>query len=200
MTPLELADGTQIDTTNGSVINDSPIATVTEEEIEVPTHSASVELVMQTKRRLHDLPAASADMHPVAIVASYKLFGLSETDIAIALDTSVESIQLVQNSDSFKFFFQAITENIDDSQQDLVRDLLSKNATNAANQLLQGLNSEHENIRIGVAKEVLDRTGHSPKQVIEHKHRMENELVINVVDRTEEVPNHAVFDITPIKE
>ena len=48
--------------------------------------------------------------------------------------------------------------------------------------------------RMAAAKDVLDRAGHRPADVIEHKHSLEGGLTIEYIDHKDEIPT---IDITP---
>jgi hypothetical protein len=48
--------------------------------------------------------------------------------------------------------------------------------------------------RLGVAKDVLDRAGHRPADIIEHRHKMEGGLTIEYVEKKDDIPT---IDITP---
>jgi hypothetical protein len=47
------------------------------------------------------------------------------------------------------------------------------------------------------AKDVLDRAGQRPVDIIEHRHKMEGGLTIEYVDKKDDIPT---IDITPDKE
>ena len=71
-----------------------------------------------------------------------------------------------------------------------VRTLFVQGSRNAASRMVGLMNSESESIQIAAAKDILDRAGQRPADVVEHRHRMENSLRIEVVkkDSLEDIP------------
>jgi hypothetical protein len=59
------------------------------------------------------------------------------------------------------------------------------------------LGSKSESTRGSAAKDILDRAGHRPVDVIDHRHTLEGSLVIQYVEPTKDIPT---IDITPKKE
>jgi hypothetical protein len=51
--------------------------------------------------------------------------------------------------------------------------------------------------KMTAAKDVLDRAGQRPVDIIEHRHKMEGGLTIEYVDKKDDIPT---IDITPDKE
>ena len=71
---------------------------------------------------------------------------------------------------------------------------VSKSA-NAANVMVD-IMEDSENgpvTRMAAAKDVLDRAGHRPADIVEHKIKMEGGLTIEYVDKKDDIP---VIDIT----
>src|SRR3990167_9708575 len=93
--PLVLADGTKIDPKNGSVVRNSVAM------VEVPTHHEARDFMLERNRRLADLPAIPAQITTIGAVLCYVLLGVSDKDIAVALNIHVERIQQVCMSDMF---------------------------------------------------------------------------------------------------
>ena len=50
------------------------------------------------------------------------------------------------------------------------------------------MDSDNETTRMSAAKDVLDRAGQRPADVIEHKHKMEGGLTIEYVEKKDDIP------------
>ena len=204
MTPLILHDGTKIDTITGEVIVDTVVAEngTASAMVQVPTHSEAVDVVMRTRRALTDLPDVAANMHPIAVIVAYEMFGLNTQDIAIALDSSVERVEAIRATSIYMEFKRAATNNLVEAHDDEIRGLLKQHASRAVGTVVRSLSSQNESTALNAAKDILDRGGHTPKQIVEHQHSMMNEMRIVHVDRQSVVPEHArmTIDVTPKKE
>lgn len=202
MIPLTLYDGTRIDTDTGLIIGDFVDSVDHGEVVPVPTHSEAVDIVLAAQKTVHDLPDVPVNMHPIAAVVSYSLFGLSDESIAVALDCSLDRVQRLKASQAYADFYREATTNLITAHEDEIRGVLLKSAHKAVSRVQQSLNSDNESLAFAAARDVLDRAGYTPQQVVRHQHSMENELQIHVVDRTQEVPDHVgkIIDVRPSKE
>lgn len=175
---LVLADGTKIDKSSGNVIRE------TEETPELLESSESAEEVEEIRQRLpvnrylNDLPGDVNSTRAVAIITSLTLFGLSDRDIAYICNTDGDKIDAIKKSQRYEDFSSGVIENIMRAQGDNVRSMFVNNAKNAAEHIIAGLKSKNPEIRHAASKEVLDRGGFRPADVIEHRIRHENELKI----------------------
>tara|TARA_Y100001951_G_C11264193_1_gene254432 strand:- start:826 stop:1134 length:309 start_codon:yes stop_codon:yes gene_type:complete len=98
-------------------------------------------------------------------------------------------------SDTFRDVREDMLHNIVESDQETVRSMISQAGVLAATRVVDGLNSTNEITRISSAKDLLDRGGHRPADVVEHRHRIEGGLRIEYITKEEnEIP---VIDITP---
>lgn len=190
--PLVLADGTEINPTNGTVIRkDAPQFVV------VPSPSEAQRIVAQTRKTVADLPLPPAQLSAVGMVAFYTLFGLNDQDIAIALDgkLSIDQIENIKSLDAYIEFMTTAKENILNTQQDTVRELFQQHASNAAAKIINLAQSENDVLAFTASKDVLDRAGHRPADIVEHRHKMDDALHI-VVTKRDENAKVPVIDIT----
>jgi hypothetical protein len=128
-------------------------------------------------------------MNAVSVVLSYTLFGLDDEEIAIATGLSVEQIGRLKVGEAYTQMHEAIVRTIVDSETDVVRDILAKNARNAAAVVVEALNAGNRSDRMAAARDILDRSGHRPADIVEHRHRVDGGLVIEYIRRgTEDVP------------
>jgi hypothetical protein len=179
-TPLRLADGRL-------VMPDGSVEAVTPPQrpafVEVPTHAEAQRLVTGTRRKLSELPEVPRTMNAVGIVLSYTLFGLDDEEIAVATGLSVDQIGRIKLDDPYAQMYTAVVQTILDAETSVVRDVFTKNARNAAKVVVDAMQEGNRSDRVAAAKDILDRSGHRPNDVVEHRHRMDGGLVIEIVRR-----------------
>lgn len=191
--PLVLADGTKIDPTSGKVIKDDAAKFVS-----VPSPSEAQRIVARTRKTVADLPLPPKNLSGVALVAFYTLFGLSDQDIAIALDNklTVEQIENIKELEPYKEFMASAKDNILHTETETVREIFQKNAIQAANKVTTLAMSDNEVLAFKASQDVLDRAGHRPADIVEHRHKMEDALNIVITKRDEASPTPTI-DVTP---
>ena len=189
--PLKLGDGRLV-YPNGRISNgDQPQP---QRFIEVPTHREAQKLIVNTRRKVSDLPEVPKTMNAVGVILSYTLFGLDDEEIAIATRLPVLQIGKIKLSDAYTQMYDGIVRTVLDRETDVVRELLQKNATGAAMVMVEALESGNRGDRMAAAKDILDRSGHRPSDVVEHRHRMDGGLVIEIVKR-EPTSNAPIIDM-----
>jgi hypothetical protein len=187
--PLRLADGSLVYpggrvTTAGDSSASPPVGFV-----EIPTHREAQRVIAGTRRKLADLPEVPKTMNAVGAILAYTLFGMDDEEIAIATKLTIEQIGRLKMGDAYSQMHEAIVRTIVDSETDVVRDMLAKNARNAAATMVEALQAGNRSDRMAAARDILDRSGHRPADIIEHRHRVDGGLVIEYIKRgSEEVP------------
>jgi hypothetical protein len=151
--------------------------------VEVPTHAEAQRIVTAARRKLSELPEVPRTMNAVGVVLSYTLFGLDDEEIAIATGLSANQVGRIKISDPYTQMHEAIVRTVLDSETDVVRELFVKNAKNAAHVVVRAMEEGTRADRMAAAKDILDRSGHRPADVVEHRHRMDGGLVIEIVKR-----------------
>lgn len=194
--PLELADGTKIDPVSGSVIKDKKASHF----IEVPSNSVAQAIVTKSRKSLNDLPAPPQELTAVALVAFYTLFGLSDQDIALAVDSrlTVAQVSRVRALDAYLEFMESAKTNIIESSTDVVREVFQQNAFGAAQKVVALADSENDVLAFKASQDILDRAGHRPADIVEHRHKMEDALNI-VITHKDENQQAPVIDLHPEK-
>lgn len=179
--PLVLADGTVINPETGKPQRERKF-------VEVPSNSEAQKIVLNARRSVADLPAPPKEMNALGLVAFYTLFGLSETQVAIALDNrlSVEQIKMIKDSELFQEFMQSAKENLLDAAKDDVNSLIKQHAREAAMRIVEHASSENDVLSFKASQDILDRAGHRPADVVHHKHQMEDALQIVVIKRNDD--------------
>lgn len=174
--PLRLADGRLV----YPLGDDEPIARV---HVEVPTGEEAQRIVVAARRKLSELPEVPRTMNAVSVILSYTLFGLDDEEIAIATSLTVDQIGRIKVGDAYTQMHDAVVRTVLESETQVVRELFVKKAKDAAQVVLRAMEEGNRADRLAAAKDVLDRSGHRPSDVVEHRHRMDGGLVIEIVRR-----------------
>jgi hypothetical protein len=188
--PLVLADGTRINPIDGAVIEEEEVL------VEVPNTEQIKREIVASRKRISDLPVPPGQMNTLSVVISYSLFGISDEDISSALLIPLEQLQTIKSSDEYTNLQGQFIKNILESDLSDVRGLFVERSRSAANLMIDTLENNEVGLgtRLGVAKDVLDRAGHRPADIIEHRHKMEGGLTIEYVEKKDDIPT---IDITP---
>ena len=162
--------------------------------VEVPSHSQAQAIVVNTRKRLADLPAVPQTMNAISVVLTYALFGLDDTEIAIATGFSVEQIGRIKTLEAYTQMQSAVVEQLLKNETVSVRSRIAALANSAVNKMEEALTDGPLDIAVSVARDVLDRSGNRAVDVVEHRHKMEGGLVIEVREKKHsDVP---VIDLT----
>ena len=164
---------------NGEVYEDE----VGSKYVEVPTNTEAQAQVTSFRRRISDLPDVPQRMNTISVVLSYELFGLSSRDTALATGLSEEQVGRIKMLDAYDEMKEEVVNGIRESDADDVRDIFVKKAKRSAEKLIELSESARPDIALSASKEVLDRGGHTVKQIVEHKHKMDDALRIEIINR-----------------
>lgn len=177
---IELADGTRISTRTGRVMRDHQ-QSAPPGYVAVPTNAEAVRDIVRVRKRLADLPEIPARMNVIGAVAAYHLFGLDDYEIALAMQCTEAQIGHIKVTEAFTDLIHTMQSNIVETQQEDVRALIHTHARNAVQTVVGALRSDNEQVAIVAAKDILDRAGHRPVDVVEHRLRVEGGLTIEYV-------------------
>lgn len=191
---LRLADGTLIGP-DGKVVRDpnapSPWT-------EVPSPSQAQQIVVRARKSVNELPLPPAKMSAVGLVAFYTLFGLGDTDIAIALEGRLTEVQIdnIRKTSAYNDFMKQAKASFMEAEQENVREIFADHAAGAAKQIIEHAKSDNDVLSFKASQDILDRAGHRPADIIEHRHKLEDALhiIIETKDGANDVP---MIDVTP---
>jgi hypothetical protein len=186
---LTLADGTKIDKATGSVVKDTieqpelldeniPEVEAKEDDDTDEEEIAAIKERIPVNRYMSDLPGDVNSTRAIAVIASLTLFGLSAREVSYICNTETDKVEAIKQSERYGDFTTNIIDNVMRAQSDNVRAMFVNNARPAAEHIISGLKSKIPEVRHMAAKEVLDRGGFRPVDVVEHRVRHENELKI----------------------
>lgn len=184
---LTLADGTVINMRTGRPVRNGNVAPG---YVAVPTSAEAVREVTRVRRRLADLPEVPERLNIVSCIAAYYMFGLDDYEIAHALGITEAQVGRIKTTEAFGKLIEAITSSVTDGAADDVRALIEQKAHDAAGRIITLMDSDDDKVAVVAAKDILDRAGHRPADVIEHRHKVEGGLTIEYVkrDRNDELP------------
>jgi hypothetical protein len=151
--------------------------------VEVPTHAEARELVVNVRKKLSDLPEVPRTMNAVSAVLAYSLFGLDDDEIAVAVSTTVDRVRAIRELPAFTAMRNDIVANVLDAEKGEVRELFAKHAREATTQVISVMRNGKASDRLKAAADVLDRSGFRPADVVEHHHKMEGGLSIEIIRR-----------------
>lgn len=174
--PLQLADGRMIDPATGKLLKEKKIHSY----VEIPSASEAQEIVAKSRRSVADLPVAPQQMNGLSLVCFYTMWGLSNQDIAVQVGVTIEQIKTIKKLPEYLKLHQDIFASVMETEANDVRGFFQQRAKEAASTIVEMMD-EGGALGLTAAKDVLDRAGHRPADVVEHRHRMENSLVIEYI-------------------
>jgi len=178
---LVLADGTQINPISGGVVQDETF-------VEVPNTAEIKREITASRKRIADLPVPPAQMNTLSVIISYTLFGLNDEDISNVLSIPSSQLSSIKETDAYKDLQSTFVKNILESDLSDVRGLFVQKSRTAADKMFALMDSESETTRMVASKDVLDRAGQRPIDIIEHRHKMEGGLTIHYVEKKDNIP------------
>ena len=197
--PLELADGTLVDMATGRAINPSAQDIQAENYIQVPSNTQAQAIVTQTRRKVSDLPDIPARMNTISIVLTYYMFGMDDDEIAIASGLRVEQVVSVKLLDAFSKMLDAVSKGILRNDKGEVQSLIEDAGVDAINTVKTIMVAgEDDKVRLTAAKDILDRGGHRPADILEIRGQMSSTLKIEHVIRSDDMVA-PVIDVVPIE-
>lgn len=194
--PIVLPDGTKIDAQTGEVIengvlrrpkksskSEEPTSDDTQEAIEEEKPvEVNTNIALVGNYKAQALPDSGKRMTAIAAVASLELWGLSPVEIAKALGASLTDVDGLQASEQYLEYKQGMLRNVMRALGDDVRGQFAKTALDAAGVVLDTMKGKNKSdLRMKAAESILDRGGFGPKQIVDHNHRMEGELIIRTI-------------------
>jgi len=199
-TPIILADGTQINPATGKAIKSKE----TKQRYNViPSASEAQAIVAKTRRSIADMPMPPQQMNSLSLVLFYSMWGLSNNDIAITMGISAQQVKNIQGLDQYKQLLVDLKANVLDHESGNIREFFQQRAHEAANKIVDIMEEDDGVLGFKAAQDILDRAGHRPADVVEHKHTMENSLRIEYIEKkSSDVPiiDVGFKNITPEKE
>lgn len=180
---LVLADGTKIGP-DGKQIKEPKVLRP------MPTFSEAQDKIARANRRLSDLPTLPAQMNTLNVVMMYSLWGLGDQDIALAINLTVEQVQHIKSNEIYSRVLDEMVKSVLAQDQDRIRAVINEHAVSAITKVGSLVDSEDDDIALRASRDILDRAGHRPADIIEIRNKMEQTLRIEYVktDQTKSMP------------
>ena len=142
------------------------------------------------RRKIDELPIQNGKMNTISVVLSYYLFGLSVNDISIITKLPTEQVQNIIMLPAFNEMLDKVTQSIIENDTDNVREFIAKQTKKAADKIVQIMETAPAKYSLAAAQDILDRGGHRPIDVIEHRNKMDGELRIVHITKDENKINN----------
>ena len=136
------------------------------------------------RRKLSDLPKLD-NINIFSQVLCYKMFGLSAEDIATVTKIELKNIHNILMSQEFCEYEANMLKSIQERDSSDVRDFISAHSKKAANKILEILDCGNPKFALPAAQDILDRAGHRPVDVVEHRNKLDNELRVLFITKDE---------------
>jgi len=184
-TPLKLADGTMV-FPDGRVVKPSEVGVAdTVSEVIVPTASEAQAIVLKTRRTTSDLPDVPKTMNAVGVVLMYTLFGLTDAEISMTVPLPFEQVTRIKALPAYTMMHDALVETMATALKDDARDLFAAHTKTAVSTITDLMAKGKQEVRLGAAKDILDRAGLRPKDNDASIMKSEHVLRIEVVRKDE---------------
>ncbi len=178
--PLVLADGRTVDPATGNVRSNVVLQPVPRNEDMKLKHEA-------IQRRLSDLPLPVDRMNGISVILCYKMFGLSADDIAVATGLNVDQVHSIMMSEAFTSIQNTVVENIKHQDVEEIRAAIHYNAKRSVQIATDLLENGSEGAKVAVLKDMLDRDGYRPADVVEHRLKMEGGLRVEIIRKMDNI-------------
>jgi hypothetical protein len=175
---------------------EQPVAPPGRRIVAIPSSTEAIAIIEGTRRKLSDLPIAPKHLNPIACICLYTMYGLDLQEIAVATGLPIDQITAIRMSNEYTIMQRAVIDSVLEAETGAVKDYIKKATFKAAQKVERQIDHINEDVAFRAAKDVLDRAGLRPADVVEHRGRMDMGLVIEVVDRKQD-RDRPVIDITP---
>lgn len=156
----------------------------------IKTNKQLQEEEARIRHRIDELPIQDGKMNTISVILSYYLFGLSVNDISIMTKIPVEQIQNIIMLPAFSEMLEKITQSIVENDTENVREFIQKQTKKAAEKVIEIMETASPKYSLAAAQDILDRGGHRPIDVIEHRNKMDAELRIVHIKKDEKTLNN----------
>lgn len=143
----------------------------------------------KARRKIEDLPIKDGKMNTISVVLAYYLFGLSTYDISLITKLPEEQIKSIIMLPAFDEMMQEVTKAIIEKDTDDVRNYIAVQTKRAAKKVVDIMENAAPKYALDAAKDILDRGGHRPIDIVEHINRMDGELRIVHIKKDETAIN-----------
>lgn len=164
---LTLPSGEQV--LQDGTIHDPNKQTAARISTEIISGRAASALINKVHRRLGDLPDTSSRLNPICAVITYTAIGLSNADIAVALDTTVENIERLKGLDSYAQIAEMFDQTVFENEKQQAKHIIAKHAHRAAASMVSMIEDGDPNIALAASRDVLKIAGVDTREDTDRK-------------------------------
>lgn len=191
---ITLQDGSEIDVLTGKKVPGIVNALTGLTPLEAQA------LVIQTRRKIADLPAIPENTNVMSVILTYTLFGLDDQEIALAAKLPLAQVSKIKMMPEYNSLYETVVNEVLSSNTESVRQFISQNSMSAARSMLELVKHDDPYVRLNSSRDVLDRAGHRPADmIIEQRKKMEESLTIRII-REDQRDAFPTIDLNPIRE
>lgn len=193
---IVLADGTRIlpdGRIDGEIVQ--PVKRLP--KLDRNTHLTDKPFFVRQRKFIGDLPAPPKTMNAINVVLMYTMFGLGDDQIAEATGLRGGQVADLRNTEAYMQMQNAMVKAVAECEQGSVRSMISQYAMDAVEKMGELIHSDTAAVSLHAAKDILDRAGHRPADVVQHNMTMDQTLRIEFVQKSRVEPEHQLIDITP---
>jgi hypothetical protein len=114
------------------------------------------------------------------------MYGLDTLEIAVATGLPMDQINEIRMSNEYAIMQRAVVDSVMEAETGDVKDFIKKASRKAAQKVSHLVEHADPDVAMRASKDVLDRAGLRPADVVELRGRMDMGLVIEVVDRRDD--------------
>lgn len=122
---------------------------------EVINSRGAVALVEKMRRNLGDMPDIPRNMNPICCILTYTACGLDNANIATALETSIDNIERLKQSDIYRQLEKMFDERVFEDEQRTARHIISKHTHRAASKMVSLVDSKSGDLALAASRDVL---------------------------------------------
>lgn len=151
--------------------------------VEVPAPGRAQKDAVRVRRSLADMPAPPKQLNFISVVCLYTMVGLSERDIATALNCSIEQVESIKMLDAYQTVYDHVVKSIIDEDAEDIRAMFSAGARKAAKRVIalsEGALDEAVSLR--ASADILDRAGHRAADIVNVRQTLDTTLRIEYVE------------------
>lgn len=127
---------------------------------EIQNGKAARKTLERVHRKLGDLPEGDIkQMNAVAAILMYTQIGLANDDIATALGTHTDHVTAIKELDLYRQLSDMFDTNLFEDAKRSASHILAKASANAADKMVESIDSPNEQVAVVAAREVLKMNG-----------------------------------------
>lgn len=147
------------------------------------------------RRSSKEMPAVPAVMNGVGAVMIYTILGLSDREMAACLKVDVVAVTEIKKHPAYQETFDIVASEFVNAKASLLSARIAAAGDQALDRVIHyAFNATQEAVGLRASQDLLDRGGHSIKQMEGRSATMKNELRITITEGEKEVHIEQVME------